>query len=165
MVRRERDRERKRVSSCKPSLAFAGAGLSIFFSPPHLFEPNPRGPCAEPKSNVLFREEIAEGRDGAVHVGRAMFIENGNEGDHEDVPIGVAVNTYRHIYIYIIFFRYLFPPAVSMWVSVHGAPASASTHGKAAAVGGHLPTRVGKEFVQGGLGHAIITLPAGGQLK
>ena len=52
-----------------------------------------------------------------------------------------------------------------MWVSVHGAPASANTHGKAAAGGGRLPTRVGKEFVQGGFGPASSTLSAGGQLK
>ena len=58
-----------------------------------------------------------------------------------------------------------FPPAVSMWVPLHGAPASASTHLKAAAGGGRLPTRVGKEFVQGGFGPASVTLSAGGQLK
>ena len=52
-----------------------------------------------------------------------------------------------------------------MWFPVHGAPASANTHGKAAAGGGRLPTRVGKEFVQGGFGPASTTLSAGGQLK
>ena len=65
----------------------------------------------------------------------------------------------------VFFPRDLFPPAVSMWVPVHGAPASASTRGKAAAGGGCLPTRVGKEFVQGGFGPASTTLFAGGQLK
>ena len=52
-----------------------------------------------------------------------------------------------------------------MWVPVHGAPASANTHGEAAAGGGRLPTRVGKEFVQGGFGPASSTLSAGGQFK
>ena len=69
----------------------------------------------------------------------------------------------RHLLFF--FSRDLFPPAVSMWVPVHGAPASANTHGKAAAGGGRLPTRVGKEFVQGGFGPASTTLSAGGQFK
>ena len=68
-------------------------------------------------------------------------------------------------FFFFFFFRDLFPPAVSTWVPVHGAPASANTHGKAAAGGGRLPTRVGKEFVQGGFGPASTTLSAGGQLK
>ena len=60
--------------------------------------------------------------------------------------------------------RDFLPPAVSMWAPVHGAPASDSTHGKAAAGGGRLPTRVGKEFVQGGSGppaHKEISLCSG----
>ena len=62
-------------------------------------------------------------------------------------------------------FRYLLPPAESMWVPAHCAPASDSTHGKAAMAGGRLPTRVGKDFVQGGFGPACTTLSAGRQLK
>ena len=64
-----------------------------------------------------------------------------------------------------VFFGTVLLPAVAMWVPVHGAPASASAHGKAAAGGGRLPTRVGKEFVQGGFGLASTTLSARGQLK
>ena len=63
------------------------------------------------------------------------------------------------------FLENFFPPAVSMCVPVHGAPASASTHPKAAAGAGRLPTRVGKEFVQGGFGPAGSTLSAGEQLQ
>ena len=76
-----------------------------------------------------------------------------------------VVNLFFFFFFFFFFLRDLFPPAVSTWVPVHGAPASANTHGKAAAGGGRLPTRVGKEFVQGGFGPASTTLSAGEQLK